>query len=36
MGTTIFLAAFIIIMNLVVDVLYKLVDPRISLAKGGK
>lgn len=36
MGTTIFLAAFIIIMNLVVDILYKLVDPRISLAKGGK
>ena len=35
MGTTIFLAAFIIIMNLIVDLLYKLVDPRISLAKGG-
>lgn len=35
MGTTIFLAAFIIIMNLVVDLLYKLVDPRINLAKGG-
>ena len=36
MGTTIFLASFIIIMNLVVDILYKMVDPRISLAKGGK
>ena len=36
MGTTIFLAAFIIVMNLVVDILYQLVDPRISLRKGGK
>ena len=35
MGTTIFLAAFIILMNLVVDLLYKLVDPRINLSKGG-
>ena len=35
MGTTIFLAAFIIIMNLVVDLCYKLVDPRIDLVKGG-
>ena len=35
MGTTIFLAAFIIIMNLLVDLCYKLVDPRINLAKGG-
>lgn len=35
MGTTIFLAAFIIIMNFVVDLLYKVVDPRISLEKGG-
>ncbi len=35
MGTTIFLAAFIIIMNLVVDLAYKLVDPRINLSKGG-
>ncbi|MDF2537932.1 MAG: binding-protein-dependent transport system inner rane component [Herbinix sp.] len=31
MGTTIFLAAFIILMNLVCDLLYKLVDPRIKL-----
>ena len=35
MGTTIFLAAFVIIMNLLVDLLYKLVDPRINLSKGG-
>ena len=35
MGTTIFLAAFIIVMNLIVDLLYKLVDPRINRAKGG-
>jgi len=31
MGTTVFLASFIIIMNLVCDILYKLVDPRIKL-----
>lgn len=35
MGTTIFLAAFIILMNFVVDVLYKVVDPRIKLSEGG-
>ena len=35
MGTTIFLASFVIIMNLVVDILYKFVDPRIDIAKGG-
>ena len=35
MGTTIFLAAFIIVMNLIVDLCYKLVDPRINLVKGG-
>lgn len=34
MGTTIVLAALVIIMNLVVDIAYKLVDPRISLTKG--
>lgn len=34
MGTTIFLAAFIILMNFFVDVLYKVVDPRIQLEKG--
>ncbi len=36
MGTTIFLAAFVIIMNLLVDVLYKVIDPRISLGSGGE
>jgi len=35
MGTTIFLASFIVTMTLVVDILYKAVDPRIDLAKGG-
>ena len=34
MGTTIFLASFIILMNLVVDILYHVVDPRIELAGG--
>ncbi|SBW11582.1 Oligopeptide transport system permease protein OppB [uncultured Eubacteriales bacterium] len=34
MGTVIFLATFIVFMNLVVDLLYKVVDPRINLAKG--
>lgn len=31
MGTTIFLATLIIIMNVIVDIIYKLVDPRINL-----
>ena len=31
MGTTIVLAALIVIMNLVGDILYKVVDPRINL-----
>ena len=31
MGTTIFLAALIITMNVLVDIVYKLVDPRIKL-----
>ena len=35
MGTTIFLASFVIIMNLIVDLLYKVVDPRINLVKEG-
>ena len=30
MGTTIFLAAMIVIMNLVSDIMYKIVDPRID------
>ena len=36
MGTTIFLAAFVIVMNLLVDVLYKVIDPRITLGSGGE
>ena len=35
MATTIFLAALVILMNLVVDILYKVVDPRIDITKGG-
>lgn len=31
MGTTIILAVFIVIMNLISDILYKVVDPRITL-----
>lgn len=31
MGTTIFLATIIVVMNVVVDIVYKLVDPRIKL-----
>ena len=31
MGTTIILAVLIVLMNLVVDILYKVVDPRINL-----
>ena len=34
MGTTIVLAALVILMNLIVDIAYKLVDPRINLTKG--
>ena len=33
MGTTIFLSAFLIFMNFLVDVLYKVVDPRIQLTE---
>lgn len=36
MGTTIFLAALIVFMTLIVDIMYKYVDPRIDLTKGGK
>lgn len=35
MGTTILLAVLIIFMNLVVDVAYKIVDPRINITKKG-
>ena len=31
MGTTIFLATLIVSMNLIVDILYKFIDPRIKL-----
>jgi oligopeptide transport system permease protein len=31
MGTTIFLAALMVVMNVIVDIVYKLVDPRIKL-----
>lgn len=31
MGTTIFLATLIIVMNVVVDIVYKIIDPRIKL-----
>lgn len=31
MGTTIFLASLIVIMNVVVDIVYKIIDPRIRL-----
>ena len=35
MATTIFFAALVIFMNLVVDILYKFVDPIIDITKGG-
>lgn len=31
MGTTIFLAAFMVVMNVIVDIVYTLIDPRIKL-----
>jgi oligopeptide transport system permease protein len=36
MGTTIFLSALIVILNLIVDIAYKVVDPRIKFGKGGE
>ena len=33
MGTAVFLAFFIIVMNLIVDIVYKVIDPRINLTK---
>ena len=36
MGTTVFLAAFVIVMTLFVDVLYRVIDPRIDLTKEGE
>ena len=32
MGTTIFLATLMIVLNMVVDIIYKIVDPRIKLS----
>ncbi len=34
MATTILLAGLVIIMNLIVDILYRVVDPRIDITKG--
>ncbi|MEA4911672.1 MAG: ABC transporter permease [Oscillospiraceae bacterium] len=34
-GTTVFYGAFLILMNLIVDVLYGIIDPRIKLSLGG-
>ena len=31
MGTTIFLATLVICMNVIVDIVYKIIDPRIEL-----
>jgi len=35
MGTTILLATLVIVANVVVDILYKIIDPRIKLKEGG-
>lgn len=35
MATTIFFAALVVLMNLIVDILYCVVDPRIDLSKGA-
>ena len=35
MGTTVLLALLIVFMNLVVDIAYKIVDPRINITKKG-
>lgn len=34
-GTTLFYGTFLILANLVVDLVYGLIDPRVNLAKGG-
>jgi oligopeptide transport system permease protein len=36
MGLTIFYSAMLILMLIITDIMYGLVDPRIRLAKGGK
>jgi oligopeptide transport system permease protein len=33
MGTAVFLAFFIIVMNFIVDILFKVIDPRINLTE---
>ncbi len=35
LGTTIFYAAFLIVANFVVDIVYAIIDPRISYGSGG-
>ena len=35
MGTTIVYCVFLVIMQLVVDILYGIIDPRIRVAKEG-
>jgi len=36
MGTTVILSAFVIVMVLIMDILYHLVDPRITLGQGSQ
>ena len=36
MGTAIYLAALIVAMTFIVDIVYTIIDPRIKLTKGGK
>lgn len=36
MGLTVFYGSFLVLMVVIVDVVYGLIDPRISLARGGK
>ena len=36
LGMTIFFGAFLILMNLIVDILYGIIDPRIRLSGKGK
>jgi oligopeptide transport system permease protein len=36
LGVTIFYSLFLLIMNLIVDILYAVIDPRIKLASGGE
>lgn len=36
MGTTIFFAAFIVVMTLIIDIVCAIIDPRINFAEGSK